>query len=154
MTVWSVVNIRSTWPLTSSVELLIRSCTNILFTLLTAVVVAVTSRGMSRNTRLCFVCYTSERVNISGNAPSNITRSSDCARRPRRSPVDRTSSEWVHDSDTGRCLAVDGSSWWQYSLLSIAEVRGQLCSICNVAYRFCWTLCVYYELYWLVHLLM
>ena len=61
------------------------------------------SRVMSRNTRLCFVCCMRERVNICGNAPSNITRSSDWGRPQRHPTTDRTSSVWARDSDTGLC---------------------------------------------------
>ena len=56
---------------------------------------------MNKNTRLCFVCYMNEHVNICGNAPWSITPFSDFGQRPRRHPVDRISSAWVHALDIG-----------------------------------------------------
>jgi len=42
-----------------------------------------------------------EHVNICGNAPWSITPFSDFGQRPRRRPVDRISSAWVHALDIG-----------------------------------------------------
>ena len=69
-------------------------------------VVYTVDRVVSRNTHSCFVCCTSERVNICGNAPLNTTRSSGSGRPPGHQLEDRISSAWARVSDTGKSVDV------------------------------------------------